>query len=106
MNALSGGNPQNVLFGRIIAQVARLILLDESTSGVAICAKSDIYDIIYELAEQGRCVVGVSSEEEELLEIADRIVVFRHGVCDGYSIPAPQVTVVDLRREAWTAAAA
>ena len=106
IKALSGGNQQKVLFGRIIEQDARLILLDEPTKGVDIGAKSDIYDIIYELAEQGRCVVVVSSEEEELLEIADRIVVFRHGACDAHSIPASQLTIADLRREAWTAAAA
>jgi ribose transport system ATP-binding protein len=76
-------------------------------SSVDIGAKLDIYDIIYELAEQGRCVVVVSSEEEELLEVADRIVVFRHGTCDGHSIPASQLlTIADLRREAWTAAVA
>jgi ABC-type sugar transport system ATPase subunit len=106
IKALSGGNQQKVLFGRIIEQDARLILLDEPTKGVDIGAKSDIYDIIYELAEQGRCVVVVSSEEEELLEVADRIVVFRHGACDGHSVPASQLTIADLRREAWTAAVA
>jgi ABC-type multidrug transport system ATPase subunit len=89
-----------LLFGRIIEQDARLILLDELTKGVDFGAKSDIYDIIYELAEQGRCVAVVSSEEQELLETADRIVVFRHGVCDGHSIPASQLTIADLRREA------
>jgi ABC-type sugar transport system ATPase subunit len=106
VKALSGGNRKKVLFGRMIEQDARLILLDEPTKGVDIGAKSDTYDIIFELAEQGRCMVVVSSEEEELLEIADRIVVFRHGACDGHSIPASQLTIADLRREAWTAAAA
>jgi ABC-type sugar transport system ATPase subunit len=103
--ALSGGNQQKVLFGRIIEQDARLILLDEPTKGVDIGAKADIYDIIRKLAEQGRCVLVVSSEEEELLELADRIVVFRHGACDGHAIQADQLTIADLRREAWTAAA-
>lgn len=105
VKALSGGNQQKVLFGRIIEQDATLILLDEPTKGVDISAKVDIYDIIRGFAAQGRCVVVVSSEEEELLEIADRIVVFRHGMCDGHSIPADQLTIADLRREAWTAAA-
>jgi ABC-type sugar transport system ATPase subunit len=106
ITALSGGNQQKVLFGRIIEQDAKLVLLDEPTKGVDIGAKADIYDIIRRLAQQGRCVVVVSSEEEELLELADRIVVFRHGVCDGRAIPADQLTIADLRREAWTAAAA
>ncbi|RFC65916.1 sugar ABC transporter ATP-binding protein [Mesorhizobium denitrificans] len=106
ITALSGGNQQKVLFGRIIEQDARLILLDEPTKGVDIGAKADIYDIIRRLSQQGRCVVVVSSEEEELLELADRIVVFRHGTCDGHAIAADQLTIANLRREAWTAAAA
>jgi ABC-type uncharacterized transport system ATPase subunit len=63
VKALSG-NQQKVLFGRITEQDARLILLDEPTKGVDIGAKSEIYDIIFELADQGRCMVVVSSEEE------------------------------------------
>jgi len=63
VKALSGGNQQKVLFGRIIEQDARLVLLDEPTKGVDIGAKADIYAIIRDLAAQGRCVLVISSEE-------------------------------------------
>jgi ribose transport system ATP-binding protein len=43
----------------------------------------------------------VSSEEEELLEIADRIVVFQNGACDGIAIPNDHLSVAALRRHAW-----
>lgn len=106
IKALSGGNQQKTLFGRIVEQDVRLILLDEPTKGVDLGAKSDIYNVILQFASEGRCVVVVSSEEEELLEIADRIVVFRHGKCDGQAVQTSQMTVANLRREAWMAHAA
>jgi ribose transport system ATP-binding protein len=102
IQTLSGGNQQKVLFGRVIEQGARLILLDEPTKGVDIGARAEIYDIIRSLAEDGRCVVVVSSEEEELLEVADRIIVFRQGTCDDPGVSAEEATVGGLRRAAWT----
>jgi ribose transport system ATP-binding protein len=81
IQSLSGGNQQKALFGRILAQDARLILLDEPTKGVDIRAKQDIYDVVRGMAEAGKCVIVVSTEEEELLRIADRIVIFNNGSC-------------------------
>jgi ribose transport system ATP-binding protein len=57
-------------------------MLDEPTNGVDVDAKSDIYAIVRRFAEEGRCVIVLSSEEEEILEVADTVVVFRQGVCD------------------------
>jgi ABC-type sugar transport system ATPase subunit len=102
--SLSGGNQQKALFARALLQSPKLLLLDEPTKGVDIGAKTEIYDIIRGLAAQGRSVLLVSSEEEELIEVADRVVVFRNGACDGHAIPAADLTVADLRRYAWTAA--
>ncbi|MEZ5721844.1 MAG: hypothetical protein R3D59_09355 [Paracoccaceae bacterium] len=55
-----------MLLGRIIEQDSALILLDEPTKGVDISAKAEIYQIIRNLAAEGRAVIVVSSEEEEL----------------------------------------
>lgn len=101
ITALSGGNQQKVLFARAVLQSPDLLLLDEPTKGVDVGAKAEIYAIIRELAHQGRSVIVVSSEEEELLEIADRVVVFRNGRCDGNAIPEADLTVANLRRHAW-----
>ena len=101
VTGLSGGNQQKVLFARIIEQNSKLILLDEPTKGVDIGAKNDIYAIIRQLAEEGRCVIVVSSEEEELLEIADRVMVFRHGVCDTLPVAIADASINQLRQAAW-----
>ncbi|WP_025121712.1 MULTISPECIES: sugar ABC transporter ATP-binding protein [unclassified Serratia (in: enterobacteria)] len=102
IKSLSGGNQQKVLFARVIGQNAELVLLDEPTKGVDIGAKADIYKIIYQLAEAGCCVLMVSSEEEELLEVADNIVVFRQGSCDGVTLSASALTPAHLRKAAWS----
>jgi len=101
---LSGGNQQKVLLGRIIEQNADLVLLDEPSKGVDIGAKADIYSIITQLAEEGRCIVVVSSEEEELLELCDKIAIFRHGECTGEALPVAQWTLASLRQAAWSTA--
>jgi ABC-type sugar transport system ATPase subunit len=101
ITSLSGGNQQKTLFARAVLQSPTLLLLDEPTKGVDIGAKGEIYDIIRRLAAEGRSIVLVSSEEEELIEIADRIVVFRGGACDGEAIPESELSVATLRRRAW-----
>lgn len=101
ITSLSGGNQQKALFARAVLQTPVLLLLDEPTKGVDIGAKAEIYEIIRRLAHEGRSVIVVSSEEEELLEIADHVVVFRNGACDGEAIPEQDLTIANLRRRAW-----
>ncbi|MBM7046955.1 MULTISPECIES: sugar ABC transporter ATP-binding protein [Rhizobium] len=105
VKSLSGGNQQKVLLGRIIEQNADLVLLDEPTKGVDIGAKSDIYDIIRRLADEGRCIVVVSSEEEELVEICDRIAIFQHGYCSSVPRQVGEWSLAKLREAAWAPAA-
>ncbi|MDR1875098.1 MAG: sugar ABC transporter ATP-binding protein [Synergistaceae bacterium] len=100
IQSLSGGNQQKALFGRIIAQNAELVLLDEPTKGVDIGAKQDIYEVIRGMARDGKCVVVVSTEEEELLQIADRIAVFNNGACPEETLQAGNLTVEQLRMRA------
>jgi ribose transport system ATP-binding protein len=102
IKSLSGGNQQKVLLARVIGQDSKLVLLDEPTKGVDIGAKADIYAIIRRMAAEGRCVVVVSSEEEELIEIADRVLVFHQGSCGGASVPAEALNVAGLRKAAWS----
>jgi simple sugar transport system ATP-binding protein len=78
--ALSGGNQQKVVIGRWIHAGSRILLLDEPTRGVDIEAKGQIYDIIRALAAEGRAILFVSSEIEELDQVCDRVLVLRDGV--------------------------
>ena len=102
---LSGGNQQKVLLGRILAQKPRVLLLDEPTKGVDLGVKAEIHSMITKLAhDDGLAVVVVSSEEDEICEIADDIVIMSGGSCDGTILDATTVGPVDLRHAAWNAA--
>jgi ribose transport system ATP-binding protein len=76
---LSGGNQQKVVIGKCLATTPRILLLDEPTRGIDVGAKSDIYDLIFRLAEAGMSIVVVSSEMPELLHLSDRILVMSEG---------------------------
>ncbi|MDB5524096.1 MAG: hypothetical protein JWM58_1859 [Rhizobium sp.] len=79
IRTLSGGNQQKVLIGRALAVEPRILIFDEPTRGVDIGAKGEIYALIEELVASGMCVILISSEMEEILRLADRIVVLRRG---------------------------
>jgi ABC-type sugar transport system ATPase subunit len=79
VQTLSGGNQQKVVLGRWLAGRPRVLLLDEPTRGIDVGAKAQIYEIIQSLTEDGTAVLLVSSELEELLAIADRVLVLREG---------------------------
>lgn len=102
ITSLSGGNQQKALFARATLQDPNLLLLDEPTKGVDIGAKAEIYRIVKGLArEKGVAVIVVSSEEEELTTLADSIVVFRQGTCDGVAYPKNGISAAQLRELAW-----
>ncbi len=76
---LSGGNQQKVVLARWLLRDCRVLLLDEPTRGVDVGARSEIYALIRKLAASGVAIVLVSSEVEEVLGLADRVVVMREG---------------------------
>jgi len=80
IRTLSGGNQQKVLLARALASNPSLVILDEPTRGVDVRTKADMYRLIRTLAhERGLAVWFVSSELDEVLQLADRIVVVRGG---------------------------
>jgi ABC-type sugar transport system ATPase subunit len=100
---LSGGNQQKVLFAKVLAQNPRVLLLDEPTKGIDIGAKSEIYRVIKDAARiRGIGVLVVSSEEEEILSLADSVVIMKSGKCDGKKYPTNQYSVATLRELALT----
>jgi len=78
---LSGGNAQKVTIAKWLFSDMKLLLLDEPTAGIDIGAKAEILRLIRQLADEGKSIVIVSSEFEELLAVADRILVMRDGRC-------------------------
>jgi L-arabinose transport system ATP-binding protein len=76
---LSGGNQQKVLLARWLAERIEVLLMDEPTRGIDIGARSEIYRLLYGLAESGKAVIVVSSDLAEVIGICDRIVVMREG---------------------------
>jgi ribose transport system ATP-binding protein len=76
---LSGGNQQKILLARWLAHGTRVLLLDEPTRGVDVGARAEIYALIRRLAEAGTAIIVVSSEIEEVLGLADRVLVIGDG---------------------------
>ncbi|MDR1377529.1 MAG: ATP-binding cassette domain-containing protein [Synergistaceae bacterium] len=76
---LSGGNQQKVIIGRWLLTNPEVLLLDEPTRGIDVGAKAEIYQLIINLAAEGKGIIVVSSEMPELLGISDRIMVMSGG---------------------------
>jgi rhamnose transport system ATP-binding protein len=83
VDSLSGGNQQKVALARWLSIQPTVLILDEPTQGVDIGAKAEIHEIMERLAEKGVAIVLISSELPELLAMADRIAVMRHGTIAG-----------------------
>ncbi len=79
VSQLSGGNQQKVVVAKALARRPDILLLDEPTRGVDVGAKVEIYRIIDQLAQEGRAILLISSELNEVLSLSDRILVMREG---------------------------
>jgi ribose/xylose/arabinose/galactoside ABC-type transport system permease subunit/energy-coupling factor transporter ATP-binding protein EcfA2 len=78
-NTLSGGNQQKVLLAKWLIPSPRVLILDEPTRGIDVGAKAEIHRIISHLAAQGIAVILISDDAQEVIGMADRIIVFRGG---------------------------
>ncbi len=76
---LSGGNQQKVIVARWLLKNSDIFIFDEPTKGIDVGAKSEIYEIIEELAEQGKSIIMISSELSEIQRLSDRVLV----MCEG-----------------------
>ena len=76
---LSGGNQQKVVFAKWLCSEVDVYIFDEPTRGIDVGAKSEIYQIINDLVDQGAAVIVISSELPEILGVCDRVIVMRDG---------------------------
>lgn len=88
---LSGGNQQKIMLARWLIHGTKVLLLDEPTRGVDVGARMEIYALIRELAARGTAIVVVSSEIEEVLGLADQVVV----ISDGRVLAQQAATEID-----------
>jgi ribose transport system ATP-binding protein len=91
VQCLSGGNQQKAVLAKWLFAGARVFLLDEPTRGVDVRSKGEIYDVVRALARDGAAVLVASSEHEELLGLADRILVMNRGRIAG-ELPRAEAT--------------
>lgn len=95
ITSLSGGNQQKVLIGRGFAMRPDVIVLNDPARGIDVGAKTELYKHLRSFAEEGRAVIYMSSELEEFIGFASRVVVFRDGTpfdaFDGRSLKPKQV---------------
>ncbi|WP_027292205.1 MULTISPECIES: sugar ABC transporter ATP-binding protein [Robinsoniella] len=83
IQSLSGGNQQKVIISRWLANDPDILIMDEPTRGIDVGAKYEIYQIMIQLAKQGKAIVMISSEMAELIGMSDRIVVMCNGKVTG-----------------------
>lgn len=80
---LSGGNQQKVVLAKSLAAESDILIFDEPTRGIDVGAKQEIYHLMCELANNGKAIIMISSEMEELLGMSDRIIVLSEGKLAG-----------------------
>ena len=81
--SLSGGNQQKVVIGKGILTEPQILLMDEPSRGIDIGAKTEVFEIINKYAEEGLSIIVISSELEEIVAIADRVIVLSNGIKTG-----------------------
>jgi rhamnose transport system ATP-binding protein len=101
--ALSGGNQQKLLFARMLLAAPRVLLADEPTRGVDVGAKRAIYDLLASLAADGMGVLLISSDLEEVLGLAHRVLVMRAGRIVA-ELPGERVTEAEVLAAAFGSA--
>lgn len=98
---LSGGNQQKVVLGKWFLTSPRVLIVDEPTQGVDVASKAEIYRLLRQMAEEGACVLVLSSDHLELIGVCDRICVVSDGRCVA-EIPAESATEESIIRAAVT----
>jgi inositol transport system ATP-binding protein len=83
VQGLSGGNQQKVVLAKWLLLNPEVLIVDEPTRGIDIGAKADVHHFLYQHSRKGSCVIVISSELPEILDVSDRIYVMREGQITG-----------------------
>lgn len=104
VDTLSGGNQQKIFISRWLATAPKLLLLDDPTKGIDLGAKADLFALMRHQADAGATILLYSSEDAEILEYADRILVFNGGRISA-ELTGADMTSVNMTRAAYGDAA-
>ncbi|MDR1898655.1 MAG: sugar ABC transporter ATP-binding protein [Treponema sp.] len=83
VRSLSGGNQQKIVLAKWLASDADILIFDEPTRGIDVGAKKEIYDFLFRLKSEGKSLIVISSEMQEILGLCDRILVMHEGAVQG-----------------------
>jgi ribose transport system ATP-binding protein len=103
IDQFSGGNQQKVVLGRLLRTDPKVLVLDEPTQGVDVGAKATIHDLIIRAAGAGAAVIVCSTDDEELVQVATRVLVLRRGRL-GAELAGQHLTVERIEEEQLLAA--
>ena len=95
---LSGGNQQKVVLAKWLQRNADVIIFDEPTRGIDVGAKYEMYQLIHQLADEGKAILMISSELPEILGMSNRIIVMNEGRVTGEITDVPQATQEDIMK--------
>ena len=95
---LSGGQRQAVAIGRATAFNAKVIIMDEPTAALSVAAIGKVLDLIRELKRQGASIIVISHRLEDIFEVADRVMVLRHGRKVG-NLPLAGKSLAEVREQ-------
>lgn len=104
IGTLSGGNQQKIFIARWLATAPKLLLLDDPTKGIDLGAKADLFALMRQQAEAGAAIIFYSSEDSEIIDYADRVLVFNGGSISA-ELKGDEMTSVNITRAAYGDAA-
>ncbi|MDE1157133.1 MAG: sugar ABC transporter ATP-binding protein [Neorhizobium sp.] len=104
IGTLSGGNQQKIFIARWLATAPKLLLLDDPTKGIDLGAKADLFALMRQQADAGATIIFYSSEDSEIIDYADRVLVFNGGRISA-ELKGTDMTSVNITRAAYGDAA-
>jgi len=96
---LSGGNQQKLMLGKTMESEPEIVIMDEPTRGIDVGTKQQIYHIIAALAAEGKAIIVISSEMQEVIGLSHRVVVMRQGRMAGV-LEGAEITEAEIMRYA------